>query len=292
MCDFWSAVVTSKGEILTDESDSHTEILKKNNQKRILYYKMKFVCNRPLAFDSPDHINPHGTRRDNSRNKAFNKKLYRLLGENKYHAMLDLGCSGGGFVKDCVDDGHTAYGIDGSDYSLNNLRAEWRTIPEHLFVADITKDFYFLDDDGKRILFDCITLWDVIEHIKEGDLYSLMKNLYRNVKDDGIIIMSVGCIPDIQNNVALHQTVKGEAWWAALFKEHDFVALPKHKAFFGNQFIKGKATYKSGFVVVLGKKGKTPILVPHRTYKERLFDKWSGCALQTMLSKIVNGYTT
>src|SRR5215468_10939781 len=80
---------------------------------------------RAVAFESPDHLFPTGTRRDNSRNWRFNVKLYQLLGRrmprigprgawvywpNIQLKILDLGCSGGGFVKDCLDDGYFAVG--------------------------------------------------------------------------------------------------------------------------------------------------------------------------------------
>lgn len=51
----------------------------------------------PVALDSPDHIIPWGTARDNSSNLRFNSKLYRLFDfTNRYPKVLDLGCSGGG----------------------------------------------------------------------------------------------------------------------------------------------------------------------------------------------------
>jgi hypothetical protein len=103
---------------------------------------VKFVLktNKPVAFDSPDHIVPRGTKYDNTRNMLFNKKLEALFGHRSLY-VLDLGCAGGGFVKDCLEDGHFAVGLEGSDYSKKLERAEWRTIPANLFTCDITEDF-------------------------------------------------------------------------------------------------------------------------------------------------------
>lgn len=56
---------------------------------------IELKTNYPLATSSPDFISPWGTRRDNSRNPRFNKKIYRLF-PNKVIRVLDLGCSGGG----------------------------------------------------------------------------------------------------------------------------------------------------------------------------------------------------
>src|SRR5690242_3276938 len=96
---------------------------------------------REVAYESPDHLMPTGTRRDNSRQSRFNQKLYQLFGEYTPLWVLDMGCSGGGFVKDCLDAGSVAVGLEGSDYSKKMRRAEWRTIPEYLFTADITARF-------------------------------------------------------------------------------------------------------------------------------------------------------
>src|SRR5579871_948679 len=93
-------------------------------------------CERPVALASPDHKFPWGTLRDNSRNRRFNQKLYRLFGVKQALAILDVGCSGGGFVRDCIEDGHLAIGLEGSDYSKRNQRAEWATIPHFLYTCD------------------------------------------------------------------------------------------------------------------------------------------------------------
>lgn len=49
----------------------------------------------PVAWDSPDHLEPWGTRNDNSINKAFNRRLFRLFPPEKVIRVLDLGCAGG-----------------------------------------------------------------------------------------------------------------------------------------------------------------------------------------------------
>ncbi len=47
----------------------------------------------PVALDSPDHVFPWGTARDNSVNLRFNQKVYRLF-KREFLKVLDLGCSG------------------------------------------------------------------------------------------------------------------------------------------------------------------------------------------------------
>src|ERR1039458_360296 len=95
-------------------------------------------ADRDLAFDSPDHLMPWGTRINDCFNPRFNQKLWRLYPPTKIARILDVGCSGGAFVKSCVDDGHFAIGLEGSDFSKLHRRSAWGTIPQFLFTCDVT----------------------------------------------------------------------------------------------------------------------------------------------------------
>lgn len=104
--------------------------------------KIKVLTKHPVAKDSPDHIMPHGTKLDNSKNPRFNKKIYNLFNFANPIKILDLGCSGGGFVKQSLDDSSLAVGLEGSDFSKKEKRAEWKTLSnKFLFTADISKEF-------------------------------------------------------------------------------------------------------------------------------------------------------
>jgi 2-polyprenyl-3-methyl-5-hydroxy-6-metoxy-1,4-benzoquinol methylase len=48
---------------------------------------------------------PRGTRVDNSMNLRFNRKLYDYFDYRDNLRVLDLGCSGGGFVRSFLEDG-------------------------------------------------------------------------------------------------------------------------------------------------------------------------------------------
>jgi hypothetical protein len=67
---------------------------------------------------------------------------------------MDLGCSGGGLVFDFLLRGHTAVGIEGSDFSQKSQRAEWRLLNQcNLLTADITKPFQVIPHTHKRESF-------------------------------------------------------------------------------------------------------------------------------------------
>jgi 2-polyprenyl-3-methyl-5-hydroxy-6-metoxy-1,4-benzoquinol methylase len=184
-----------------------------------------------LVVDSADHLWPHGTICDNSASPAFNRKLYAMFQYRPDLTVLDLGCSGGGFVKSILEDGFVAIGLEGSDASKKLQRAEWKTIPLHLFTCDITKSFLLKSGRGERVLFDAITAWEVLEHISKDRLPGLMKNIWDNLKPAGVFFASVATFPDANpiSNAVYHVTLEGRDWWIRQFVEFGFALLEGHQ---------------------------------------------------------------
>lgn len=178
---------------------------------------MNLVTDFPIAYESFDHIEPKGTAADNTHCAAFVTRVEELSNGKKIK-FADLGCSGGGLVKDFIDAGHEAIGIEGSDYSLRNKRAEWATIPNHLTTADITKPF-FIVNEGVTGQCDIITAWDVLEHIGEVDLGVLITNIRNNLKTGGLFVASVATFEDHPH----HVTLKERDWWLNLFKKYKLI---------------------------------------------------------------------
>jgi SAM-dependent methyltransferase len=216
--------------------------------------RYKVLTDHPVALTSRDHTHPSGTACDDSRNVNFNRKLYPLF--DKQITLVDLGCAGGGFVKSVVDDGHEAIGIEGSDYSLTwdfhdpktrkpGRRAQWATIPERLFTADVTKPFdvvkvtreYCEECNGPHedsAEFEVVTCWEMMEHIPEDGLDQLAKNVLSHLAPNGVWIMSVS------TQVGFHHvTVKHRGWWLELFAKHGLTnddGLVRH---FNDDWIRG-----------------------------------------------------
>jgi hypothetical protein len=197
--------------------------------------KFKVITDHPIALDSIDHLFPEGTKQDNNANPAFNEKLYRLfvltlmLGRPSGLRIMDLGCSGGAFVRSCLEDGHDAIGLEGSDYSLNSKRAEWATIPDNLFTCDITKPFNITmkQEDGLsgHAWFDVITSWELLEHIPENRLPMLCKNVRNHlsmIPTASYWIMSVHSLSYIREGHEYHATVKTREWWLEMFAREGF----------------------------------------------------------------------
>lgn len=170
----------------------------------------------PVAFDSPDHLIPWGTKQDNSTNKKFVLSMDALIAPpagDRPKSFMDLGCSGGGLVKDFRDLDWLAVGLEGSDFSLKHQRACWKKLAgKSLFTCDITKPFRVLVN-GQPNKFLLITAWEVLEHINQKDLPVLFDNILAHMEKMGCFIASTTSTPDIHNGVDLHQTHWTNAQW-------------------------------------------------------------------------------
>ena len=174
---------------------------------------------RPIALDSADHQWPRGAILNNNANRRFNLKLYDYFRRKPNLTVLDIGCAGGGFVRSILEDGYEAIGIEGSNVSQRLRSGEWDTIPYHLFTADATGRFSFVDRAGKTVLFDCITAWEVLEHIRETCLPAFLANITENLAPNGIFVGSIATFPDGDPTIGAvyHVTMHGPEWWLERF---------------------------------------------------------------------------
>lgn len=70
-------------------------------------------------------------------------------------------------------------------YRLNKI-GYWHNLTNNFFNCDIIKPFRLqLRDTQALIQFDIITMWEVLEHIAEGDLYSLLGNITCHLNGKG-----------------------------------------------------------------------------------------------------------
>jgi cyclopropane fatty-acyl-phospholipid synthase-like methyltransferase len=184
--------------------------------------KFTLQTDHPIAVDSPDHIHPWGTMRDNSKCRPFCELVEKHFAGRKPLRCLDLGCSGGGLCLDWVEMGHEAVGLEGSDYSLKRKRAEWATIPDRLFTCDCSYPFQVYED-GAPALFDVITGWEFFEHVFEERIPTLLANVRRHLKKDGLVFASIPEHRDPPWHVCLHD----RAWWDAAFHAVGFEPSPE-----------------------------------------------------------------
>jgi SAM-dependent methyltransferase len=216
---------------------------------------------KPIAYDSPDHLQPHGTAVNNTTNPRFNQKLFRMIPPPRVR-LLDIGCSGGGLVKSILDDGGFAVGVEGSDYSLEHKRAEWATIPSHLFTADATEPFQLseIDESGRKtpLTFNVITAWEFFEHIPEQGLAPIVKNILNHLAPGGIVLASIATYPDVVNGVVLHQTIHMRPWWVKTFARLGLERQEEIEKYFGFDMVNGSPLNDSSFAIALTRAGESP----------------------------------
>jgi SAM-dependent methyltransferase len=173
---------------------------------------IKVITKYPIAFDSPDHLYPWGTKRDNSTNIKFIDEIENYFG-NKKISYMDIGCSGGQLVKDFGERGHISIGLEGSDYSLINDRANWAELANKLlFTCDVSYPFTILNDD-EPLKFDCITAWELIEHLHPERLDAFFQNVLNHLSDDGLFCASIATVPDKPEGHDLHLSVFSPQTW-------------------------------------------------------------------------------
>ena len=185
---------------------------------------------QPVAVESADHKWPYGTIFNNSTNRNFNLKLYDHFKNRTDIRVLDLGCSGGAFVKSILEDGFTAIGVEGSDWSRKLRSGEWDTCPHHLLTSDITNWFQIRTSAGEPMTFHCITAWEVLEHIPTPMLPALIDNIIRHLVPEGIFAASVDTAADSNpvTGAVYHATLQPRTWWLEQFRKFGFVEVERH----------------------------------------------------------------
>lgn len=263
--------------------------------KRDVSHARSLETDYPVAIESPDHLNPWGTRRDLSRQLRFESKLYRYMTARGNTKIMDLGCSGGAFIANMHDLGFTAIGIEGSDFSKLHRRGPWAYLSDFvLFTADITKPFNVYIGVNKPIIkFDIITSFEVLEHLTEEQVESLFLNIENHSHEHTRLIFSISTDDDFVNGVNLHQTVAPKEWWIKKFKELGWEPATLSMKFFNGQYLRGKKfNAPSSFELVLKRYIDKTDIDLHLSMLDRLLDANSGSRLQRLLHKMARGDTT
>jgi 2-polyprenyl-3-methyl-5-hydroxy-6-metoxy-1,4-benzoquinol methylase len=205
---------------------------------------MKVLSKYPVALDSPDHLYPWGTARDNTTDHGFINEVETYFG-NIPLKVLDIGCSGGQLVVDFNARGHQAIGIEGSDFSVKTQRANWPAYHNvYLFTCDATKEYSIVDHEGApNVLFDLITAWEVVEHIRYEDLDAFFGNICKHMHKESIFCASIAPIADVQGGYTLHQSVYSAEEWITNI-------LPKYFRVYDLPF-DNKVRYGDSFHVLL-----------------------------------------
>lgn len=201
----------------------------------------KCVTDYPVAYDSPDHIHPVGTVLDHTRHPRFIRACEDFFGDSgKQLSFLDLGCSAGGMVLDAILRGHVGVGLEGSDISRLQQRAEWRLLRDSLFTCDVTRPFALGRGETETFKFDVISAWEVLEHLTADGVEGLFANLARHTRPGSIFACSISQVDGgfTEDGAPLHQTLEPLPWWQERAAKHGFDVLDS-EAFLPLDFARG-----------------------------------------------------
>ncbi|GBF08530.1 putative S-adenosylmethionine-dependent methyltransferase [Aeropyrum pernix] len=150
--------------------------------------------------------------------KHFIRYVKFLLKNKEDIRWLDIGCGLGYLVKEAMEEGIDAYGIEISDYALRNA-----IIKERVKLGSIT-DIPFEDE-----YFDVVSAFDVLEHIHPRDTFKALSEIHRVLKPKGILIMTTPnpCYIDSWIYDLTHINVRPPKYWKMLLEQQDFkVKMP------------------------------------------------------------------
>ncbi len=122
------------------------------------------------------------------------------------HTVLDAGCAYGFIVEALRDRGIEAFGIDISEYAIQNVREDIRP---HVHVASL------LDPLPQR--YDLIVCIEVLEHLTAIEGEQAVENLCK--ASDDVLFCST---PEDYREVT-HLNVRPPDYWSTLFALHGFV---------------------------------------------------------------------
>ncbi|MBS0426087.1 MAG: hypothetical protein JSR41_02225 [Proteobacteria bacterium] len=198
------------------------------------------VTDYPVAYDSPDHLHPVGTVLDHTRQPRFIRACEDYFGAGKQLSFLDIGCSAGGVVWDAVLRGHIGIGLEGSDVSRLQQRAEWRLLRDSLFTCDVTRPFELGQGGSSPFQFDVISAWEVLEHLTREGVDGLFANLARHTHPGSVFACSISQVGGgfTEDGVPLHQTLEPLPWWQERAARHGFEVLDS-EAFARLDFARG-----------------------------------------------------
>lgn len=178
----------------------------------------KVITDHPVAYDSPDHFAPQGAKLDNSTYPPFVTQLEAYFGGRKLTCM-DFGCAGGGHAIQMLERGHQSIGLEGSNYNAVHEQFHWpKYYNTNLFTCDVSYPFEITLDD-EPAMFDCITAWEVMEHIRPEAIDFVIGKMKSMLKPGGVFIGSVTSIPAPWEGHEHHLTIQPKDWWNFKFAE-------------------------------------------------------------------------
>jgi len=149
----------------------------------------------------------------------FHKIAKNIKTKTKPDNVMVLGCARGYLVKAFRDIGIECYGVDISEWAIENCHPD---VVDYLYCGDIC-DLSMWDDKS----FDFVFANDVLEHIRVPDLYLALDETCRigTIVRLGIPIGLDDRYPDQSEQEESHVSVYTHYWWISQFEARGFVLM-------------------------------------------------------------------
>jgi 2-polyprenyl-3-methyl-5-hydroxy-6-metoxy-1,4-benzoquinol methylase len=181
-----------------------------------IYYEQKY-------WQSPDRPHTEDYSQEERNYLCLQSKVIASLVPLVNFSALDIGCGEGFLLKQLLDSGHQAIGLDLGDFAVNkfNPSAAPHLIKGNVFLSLDT----FIEKNQK---FDVIFLNHIFEHLPKPD--ELLDKLKLVLTDPGFLVISV---PNDYSD--LQKAMKAQNY----YQDEYFVKYPDHLHYFtGNSLAK------------------------------------------------------
>jgi SAM-dependent methyltransferase len=122
--------------------------------------------------------------------------------------ILDFGAGSGAFVSAAIKEGHEVVGVEHSQGAIDRARDDYGV--------------HILKEIPKGETFDVVTMWDVIEHLR--DPIAVLNMIRQLLRPDGILVIETG------NYDFWERIVLGDRWRLYLFDHHFYFTPSSFRA--------------------------------------------------------------
>lgn len=173
-----------------------------------------FVANMPRQEDlvshySDEYFEPYLKYEKVHLNKRFKKRIEEIKSFLFPGVLLDIGCGAGSFLNLASQTGYSVKGVEispfAAEYAKRNLRLS-------VFMGELG------DADFTPESFDVITLWHILEHVRDPKVF--LKQVNGLMKENGLMAVEV---PNIGSPIA---RIAGTDWELMSPKEHFYFFNP------------------------------------------------------------------
>lgn len=123
--------------------------------------------------------------------EKFGQAINEIISRGNIESVLDVGCGTGKFLS-LLKEKKPSLKLFGTDTNAASLAvaASYGINVGRLSIDELFK---------KNFTYDCITLWGVLEHVK--DPRKLLLQIYDHLSDNGVLVV---CVPNVESEVVSH----------------------------------------------------------------------------------------